>query len=460
MAEMVKKTVRDKTGFNVVDFLKKHSVTTIFIIICIAGIIIADQPPFFLVSQILERISRNSFLVLALIIPVVAGMGLNFAIIIGAMAGQIAIIVAANFRIAGPAGLLFVMALSVPLAIVFGILVGRLLNKTRGQEMITSMIVGFFANGLYQFVFLFLAGAVIPIAYTQMLIPGGRGIRNTVDLSGLNKVNDFGLTTDGLKYSMDGLWKMGIINILFICALIATIYAIIVFFNQPITRALKLKEDGFLYNIITPDVVYYSKRKQTVKIVFWLVLLIFAYLVEYRGFGPEELKAIRMIKFPLVTGAVIALVALFNNVITSTKIGQDFRTVGHDQHVAKVSGINVERVRVIAIVISMILAAWGQIILLQNVGVLNTYGSHMQIGMFSVAALLVGGASVTKATNKQALLGVLLFHTLFIVSPTAGKNLFGDPQIGEFFRAFVAYGVISLSLGLYAWKRAMSKTEI
>jgi simple sugar transport system permease protein len=39
------------------------------------------------------------------------------------------------------------------------------------------------------------------------------------------------------------------------------------------------------------------------------------------------------------------------------------------------------------------------------------------------------------------------------VSPFAGRKLFGDPQIGEFFRAFVAYGVIAVSLGMYAWKK-------
>ncbi len=83
---------------------------------------------------------------------------------------------------------------------------------------------------------------------------------------------------------------------------------------------------------------------------------------------------------------------------------------------------------------------------------MNTFGSHVQIAQFSVAALLVGGATVSKATNNNAIVGVILFHTLFIVSPFAGKELFGDPQIGEFFRTFVAYGVIGLSLGLYAWK--------
>jgi len=41
----------------------------------------------------------------------------------------------------------------------------------------------------------------------------------------------------------------------------------------------------------------------------------------------------------------------------------------------------------------------------------------------------------------------------------AGKNLFGDAQIGEYFRAFVVYGVIGISLGLHAWRRRISAKE-
>jgi simple sugar transport system permease protein len=62
-------------------------------------------------------------------------------------------------------------------------------------------------------------------------------------------------------------------------------------------------------------------------------------------------------------------------------------------------------------------------------------------------------ASVTKATIGEAFVGTVLFHTLFIVSPNAGKNLFGDAQIGEFFRVFIAYGVIAASLVLHAWQK-------
>jgi len=140
-------------------------------------------------------------------------------------------------------------------------------------------------------------------------------------------------------------------------------------------------------------------------------------------------------------------------------MGQDLRTVGQDMHIAAVSGINVDRVRTIAVMLSILFAAWGQVIFLQNIGTLSTYGSHVQIATFSIAAILLGGASVAKATSGQAILGVILFHTLFIVSPKAGNNLFGDAEIGEFFRAFVSYGVIGVALGLHAWNKTVQAAK-
>lgn len=134
------------------------------------------------------------------------------------------------------------------------------------------------------------------------------------------------------------------------------------------------------------------------------------------------------------------------------------RAVGQSRTAANAAGINVDRTRIIAMILSTVLGGWGQLIYLQNVGTLSTYGAHIQVGQFSIAALLVGGASVQKATNKQALLGIVLFHTLFIVSPLAGKELFGDAVIGEYFRLFVSYGVIAMALAMHAWKK-IEKTK-
>ncbi len=51
--------------------------------------------------------------------------------------------------------------------------------------------------------------------------------------------------------------------------------------------------------------------------------------------------------------------------------------------------------------------------------------------------------SVTKRRKEQISLEV------------SGNNLFGDAQIGEFFRAFVSYGVIAVALVLHAWRKAV-----
>jgi simple sugar transport system permease protein len=133
------------------------------------------------------------------------------------------------------------------------------------------------------------------------------------------------------------------------------------------------------------------------------------------------------------------------------------KAMGQDPHVAAIAGIPVDRNRVIATIISTVMAAWGQLLFLQNIGTLNTYQSHEQVGMFAIAALLVSGATVRKATVTQALIGTVLFHTLFVVSPLAGKALTGDAQIGEYFRSFVAYGVITMALVLHAWQALRSR---
>ena len=48
---------------------------------------------------------------------------------------------------------------------------------------------------------------------------------------------------------------------------------------------------------------------------------------------------------------------------------------------------------------------------------------------------------------------------MFYVSPYAGKNLIGEAQLGEYFRVFISYGVITLSLVLYELKKKREKEE-
>jgi simple sugar transport system permease protein len=129
------------------------------------------------------------------------------------------------------------------------------------------------------------------------------------------------------------------------------------------------------------------------------------------------------------------------------------RAVGQNQSVAHASGIPVDRTRIIAIVISTILASIGQIIFLQNMGNMATYNAHRQTGFLAAAAILVGGASVSKASITNVFIGTILLHLMYIVVPTAGKNLFGDAMIGEYFRDAFSYAIIALALVIHAWRK-------
>ena len=176
----------------------------------------------------------------------------------------------------------------------------------------------------------------------------------------------------------------------------------------------------------------------------------------------DNLLAVRVkgVKIPVLTFLIIGLLCLFIVWFRRTKLGQDMRAVGQDMDVARDAGINVERTRIISIVMSTVLAGFGMVIYLQNMGNIATYSSHSQIGMFCIAALLVGGASVDRASIGNVFLGVILFHTMFIVAPKAGAMITGDSMIGEYFRVFISYGVITLSLILYETKKRKNKSLV
>lgn len=194
-------------------------------------------------------------------------------------------------------------------------------------------------------------------------------------------------------------------------------------------------------------------KRDTFDIRRALVFIVLAGAVYGLTYIPALFNVLIAVQLPVMTYICIGALCVFNNLLMRTRLGQNMRAVGQNRAVANSAGIDVDKTRIIAMLFSTVLASWGQLIYLQNIGTMSTYGAHTQVGQFAIAALLVGGASVQKATNKNTLLGIVLFHTLFIVSPLAGKELFGDPVIGEYFRVFVSYGVIAMALAMHAWKK-------
>ncbi|MBQ0001299.1 MAG: ABC transporter permease [Clostridiales bacterium] len=410
--------VDNKKNFS--EIIRSNAVTIMFVVLCIVCLIFSGQTVPYVLYELFGRMSRNAFIVLALIIPIIAGMGINFAITIGAMAAQISALWMIEWGVSGLPGFLLALVMTLPIAAIFGFLIGNLLNKMKGQEMIGGLILGYFANGLYQLLFLFIFGNLIPLNAPGLVIKGSTGVANTIDLS-----ND-----RGFKYALDGIWKV------------------------PFGTALYVVCGAFaLYTILMLVMKKLDAKKAGIRIAIAAVLVVLYQI-------PFVASLFAMVNVPMVTFMVIGLLCVFNNAIMKTRLGQQFRAVGQNRTVANASGINVDKVRVIAIVISTVLAGWGQLIFVQNMGSFQTYGAHEQVGLYAGAAILVGGASIKKANNSQAILGCILFHLLFIVAPSAGKNLFGDAAIGEYFRVFISYGVIALALVMYAWNDVRKKSNL
>ncbi len=409
--------LRHKIDFGTV--LRNNAVTIMFVALCIVCLYFSGLTVPYVMYELFGRLSRNAFIVLALILPIVAGMGINFAVTIGAMAAQIAVLWVIEWGISGLGGFVVAMLMTVPIAAFFGFLIGKLLNKMKGQEMIGGLILGYFATGLYQLLFLFIFGNLIPLNAPGLVIKGSTGVANTIDLS----------TERGFKYALDGLWQVDFGTGLYIFCGIYAAFAIVNFLRKK------------------------SGKTKTLRIVLLCAALCLLYQIP----GVRALFA--MVKVPMVTFALVGLLCVFNEALMKTRLGQRFRAVGQNRTVANVSGINVDQIRVIAIMISTVLAGWGQLIFVQNMGSFQTYGAHEQVGLYAGAAILVGGASIRKATNAQAILGCVLFHLLFIVAPSAGKNLFGDAAIGEYFRVFISYGVIALALVMHAWSGVAKKKK-
>ena len=401
------------------DFARNNIVTIMFIVLCAVCMVFSGYTPAYVMYELFGRLSRNAFIVLALIIPIVAGMGINFAITIGAMAAQIACILVLEWGVQGFGGLALAALLTVPMAAVFGYFIGKLLNKMKGQEMIGGMILGYFANGLYQLLCLFIFDNIIPINNPDLTIKGSSGIANTMDL-----------TKNGMASSLEKLWQLPVSSASIVFAALIAVILLLSFAR--------------------------SRRKDGKKLAVQLIALAVAVALMQL---PAAKELFTMVKIPMATFGLVILLCIMNVLIMRTRLGQQFRAVGQNRTVANAAGIHVDRVRIIAIVISTVLAGWGQLIFVQNLGAFQTYGAADQVGLYAGAAILVGGASVARATNTQALVGTILFHLMFILAPAAGKNLFGNAAIGEYFRVFLCYGVIAVALVMHAWSGVAKKKK-
>ncbi|MBF0118607.1 MAG: ABC transporter permease [Desulfobacterales bacterium] len=297
----------------------------------------------YFINDSLIRLVMNGVLVLSLIPMLNAGVGINYGLPIGVVAGLMGMCLAVNFNIKEGLGFILSFLFSIPIAVIFGYIYSMILNRVKGKEEITATFVGF------SFIYLTsLFWSIAPFNNPSMLWPiGGEGMRPTIGLKPY------------FEKILNNLWVIEI---------------------QKIKIPL-----GMLF--------------------FYFGLCIF-------------------IKF-----------------FFKTKIGIASIAVGENETFAKLSGIDIPKIRTLAIILSTVIAALGICVYSQSYGFIELYDAPLMVAFSAASAILMGGGKEGKTKVTHAVIGTYLFQTIYILSaPIANELLL--PEVAEIFRNIITNGVI------------------
>ena len=143
----------------------------------------------------------------------------------------------------------------------------------------------------------------------------------------------------------------------------------------------------------------------------------------------------------VVFGACLLMWLFFRS-----KAGISISAVGSNPKFAEASGLNVDRSRVIANMISTALAAVGIIIYAQSFGFMTLYDTPLMMAFTAVAGVLVGGASAQRSKVIHVIIGTFLFQGLLANGPTVFNRMFEGADMTDPVRMVVQNGVILYAL--------------
>lgn len=130
---------------------------------------------------------------------------------------------------------------------------------------------------------------------------------------------------------------------------------------------------------------------------------------------------------------------------TNTKTGTAMRVSGASEKFALSNGLNVDRYRILGMIISTVLAAVGIIIYSQSFGFLQLYNAPLYVSMPAAASILIGGATLKKAKISHVIIGTLLFQGLLVVALPV-INVVSEGSMAEIIRIVISNGIILYAL--------------
>ncbi|MDR2661907.1 MAG: ABC transporter permease [Treponema sp.] len=299
-------------------------------------------------KDVIVRFGQNGVMVLAMVPMMQAGAGLNFGLPVGIIAGLLGSTLAMQLHLAGAAGFAGAVLFSLPLAVIFGLLYGILLNKVKGEEMTIAMYVGFSIV-----TFMAIMWLILPFTNPTMVWGyTGQGLRTTITL--------------------DGYWSHVLNDFLVI----------------RIGRNFEFPTGAILFFVLMAFIMWLFMRSRT---------------------------------------------------------GTALTAVGSNPDFARAGGVSVNRMRMISVVVSTIYGAVGILVYQQSFGFVQLYNAPLYMAFPAVAAILLGGASVNKASILNVVVGTFLFQSILAMTPSVINSIL-KTDMSEVIRILISNGMIIYAL--------------
>jgi simple sugar transport system permease protein len=145
-----------------------------------------------------------------------------------------------------------------------------------------------------------------------------------------------------------------------------------------------------------------------------------------------------MILFVLLCAALVYM-------FFRSKTGTAMTAVGSNPDFARAGGVSVDKMRTISVIISTMLGAVGILVYQQSYGFIQLYQGPLYMAFPAVAALLIGGASVNKATMTNVIVGTFLFQGILTMTPSVINSVL-KTDMSEVIRIVLSNGMILYAL--------------
>ena len=129
-----------------------------------------------------------------------------------------------------------------------------------------------------------------------------------------------------------------------------------------------------------------------------------------------------------------------------SKTGIAMSAAGANPRFAAATGIDVDKMRILGTTLSTMIAAVGIIVYGQSYGFMQLYQAPRQMGFLAASAILLGGASTSRAKISHVIIGTFLFQGVLTLGMPVANALIPGSTISETLRILISNGIILYAL--------------